>query len=135
MDTFFYIILIFACIGIIDTVYLIYHKLAGTEVACWFFPPEWCYKVQHSTYSKTFGIPNSVAGFGMYTIILILLWLLSNSIITLLPLLGIITFGFLFSMYFVYVQAFILRAFCTWCVVSAINFTVMFLAVVIIYFV
>jgi uncharacterized membrane protein len=32
-------------------------------------------------------------------------------------------------MYFTWVQAFVLRAFCTWCVVSAINFTVMFLVV------
>jgi uncharacterized membrane protein len=31
-------------------------------------------------------------------------------------------------MYFTFVQAFILRAFCTWCVVSAVNFTVMALA-------
>ena len=38
-------------------------------------------------------------------------------------------FGFIFSLYFTYVQAFVLRAFCTWCVISALNFTLMMLAV------
>lgn len=123
-------------IGVLDTLYLIYHKLRGTEVACLFFPKEWCYKVQHSAQSKTFGIPNSFLGFGMYVVILALTWLYANPMFmsylvtsSLWPLRAIITFGFLFSMYFLYVQAFVLRAFCTWCVVSAINFTVMAVAV------
>lgn len=116
-------------IGVIDTLYLIYHKINGTEVACIFFPKEWCYKVQHSPQSKTLGIPNSYAGFVMYVLILILTAMFSAGTIPLWPILAIVTFGFLFSMYFLYVQAFILRAFCTWCVVSAINFTVMMIAV------
>jgi uncharacterized membrane protein len=129
MTTSLYIILFFAIVGILDTLYLIYHKISGTDVACWFFPPEWCRKVQYSSYSKTFGIPNAVAGLVMYIVILLLLWLYVSEIIAWWPLASLITFGFLFSMYFVYVQAFILRAFCTWCVVSAINFSAMFLVV------
>lgn len=112
-------------IGIIDTAYLIYHKFAGTDVACPFFPKEWCHIVQHSPQSKTFGIPNSMAGFGMYATILALVVAYGYGIVSLLPLQAIIAFGFAFSMYFVYVQAFVLKAFCTWCVVSAINFMVM----------
>ena len=38
-------------------------------------------------------------------------------------------FGFAVSLYFPYVQAFILRAFCTWCVISSLDFFVMFWAV------
>lgn len=112
-------------IGVLDTLYLIYHKIRGTEVACPFFPKEWCHTVQHSPQSKTFGIPNSMAGFAMYVLILAFTYYFSAGVASFLWVKYIVTFGFLFSLYFTYVQAFVLRAFCTWCVVSAINFTVM----------
>src|SRR3989344_48550 len=114
-------------VGALDTLYLLYHKMRGTDVACPFFPKEWCYKVQHSPQSKTLGIPNSLAGLGMYVLILLLVFYRAS--LPLWPLQLVVTFGFLFSMYFVYVQGFVLRAFCTWCVLSAINFTAMFWAV------
>ena len=123
------ILYVCVAVGVADTLYLIYHKLKGTDVACPFFPKEWCRTVQHSSYSVTMGIPNSMAGFGMYVVILALTYLYARDSVSFWPIQAIVTFGFLFSMYFTYVQAFILRAFCTWCVVSAINFTVMFLAV------
>lgn len=119
------ILYICGVIGVLDTLYLIYHKVRGTEVACIFFPKEWCYKVQHSPQSKTFGIPNSMAGFVMYVLILVFTYYFSVGATSFLWVKYIVTFGFLFSMYFTYVQAFVLRAFCTWCVVSALNFTVM----------
>lgn len=119
------ILYICGVIGVLDTLYLIYHKLRGTEVTCIFFPKEWCYKVQHSPQSKTFGIPNSMAGFVMYVLILAFTYYFSMGVTSFLWVKYIVTFGFLFSMYFTYVQAFVLRAFCTWCVVSALNFTVM----------
>jgi len=127
--TYINILYVFSIIGVLDTLYLIYHKVRGTDVACIFFPPEWCYKVQHSPQSKTFGIPNSVAGFAMYVIILVLTYLYTAGSIAFWPIQAIVAFGFLFSMYFTYVQAFVLRAFCTWCVVSTINFTVMAIAI------
>jgi len=128
MDT-LTILYVFGFIGVLDTLYLIYHKIKGTDVACPFFPNEWCKKVQYSPMSSTLGIPNSIAGFVMYVIILVLTYLFAGGTIVFWPLQAIVTFGFLFSMYFVYVQAFVLKAFCTWCVVSAINFIVMFIAI------
>ncbi|MBI2007751.1 vitamin K epoxide reductase family protein [Candidatus Saccharibacteria bacterium] len=121
------IIYVFSAIGILDTGYLIYHKLKRTDVACLFFPKAWCRKVQYSKQSTTFGIPNSFAGFAMYTTILALTYLASQGSVDFDWAKAVITVGFLFSMYFTFVQAFILRAFCTWCVVSAINFAIMFL--------
>ncbi len=123
------ILYLFGGIGILDTLYLIYHKIMGTDVACPFFPKEWCHTVQHSPQSKTFGIPNSYAGFTMYAAILVMTYLFSIGMIPFWPIQAVVTFGFLFSAYFLYVQGFVLNAFCTWCVVSAINFTVMFWAV------
>ncbi len=113
-------------IGLLDTLYLSYHSITKTDVACWFFPKEWCQKVQYSSYSKTFGIPNPYLGLLMYTIILVLLFNPLLAPTWVLPF--IIIFGFAFSMYFTFIQMFILRAFCTWCVVSAINFTIMFIS-------
>jgi uncharacterized membrane protein len=128
MNTQTTLLIIFSAIGILDTLYLIYHKVRGTDVACPFFPKEWCHKVQHATQSKTFGVPNSVAGFFMYLAILVLSLMLVNGSVSLVPIQAIVAIGFLFSLYFVYVQGFVLRAFCTWCVVSAINFTVLAVA-------
>lgn len=125
---------IFGSIGVVDTLYLVYHKVRGTDVACPFFPKEWCHKVQHAPQSKTFGIPNSVAGLVMYIVILTLAHGFYSGSLPLWPLASLIVFGFLFSLYFLYVQAFVLRAFCTWCVLSFINFTVMAIAICIFYF-
>lgn len=135
MDTSLFIIIIFAALGIVDTLYLSYHTIFGGDVACWFFPPEWCRKVQYSSYSRTLGIPNSLAGLVIYTAIFILTWLFGNGVVPWWPIATLITIGFVFAMYFVYIQAVVLRAFCTWCVVSAINFTVMFVVVAVRYLV
>jgi uncharacterized membrane protein len=126
-----YQILIFAFVGLglLDTIYLTYHAITHTDVACWWFPKEWCHKVQYSPQSKTFGIPNPYLGLGMYLAILVMMLLFLKGVIPFWPISAIVAFGFAFSMYFIYVQAFVLKAFCTWCVVSALNFTVLFLSV------
>lgn len=124
MLTFF----IFSAIGIIDTLYLIYHKIKGTDVACPFFPKEWCRTVQYSSWSKTFGIPNSYMGFLIYVFIFIATYWYVSMLGSLTPLYVLVTLGFLFSLYFMYVQGVILKAFCTWCVLSFINFAVMFVS-------
>ena len=129
METYFVLLVVFYVIGVLDTLYLVYHMVRGTDVACPFFPDEWCRTVQHSRQSKTFGIPNSVAGLCMYSLLLLLLGLHAYVGTSFWPITLIVTIGFLFSTYFMYVQAFVLRAFCTWCVVSFVNFLVMAIAV------
>ncbi len=114
-------------LGILNTVYLTYHAIRGTSVWCLGFPDEWCQKVQYSSYSKTFGIKNPYLGLGMLSVILILLILGMQEMVPMWPAKGLIIFGFLFSMYFLYIQAFKIKAFCTWCVVSALVFTGLFI--------
>jgi uncharacterized membrane protein len=130
MPLYLKLVFVFSVIGLLDTAYLIYHKVVGSDVYCLFFPKEWCRKVQHSKYSKTFGIPNSVAGLGMYIAIFVLSLMFYKGMLPsfFLPQF-LIGFGFLFSLYFMYIQGFVLRAFCTWCVLSFVNFTVMAYAV------
>lgn len=120
---------IFGVIGVCDTLYLIWHKVRGTDVACVFFPKEWCRKVQYAPQSKTLGIPNAILGFVMYACILCLTALYVQGVVPFWPIQIIVGIGFLFSMYFTYIQAFVLRAFCTWCVLSAVNFIIMAAAV------
>jgi len=123
------VVYLFSVFGVLDTLYLMYHKFAGTDVACLFFPKEWCRKVQYAKQSVTFGIPNSIAGFVMYLLILFFAYQFSTAGGPWWPVQALVAFGFAFSLYFTYVQAFVLRAFCTWCVISFINFTLMFWAV------
>ncbi|TSC81918.1 MAG: hypothetical protein G01um101420_701 [Parcubacteria group bacterium Gr01-1014_20] len=130
MDLNVLIIIVLSVIGIVNTSYLSYHAYRKTPVKCLFFPPEWCQKVQESKFSRTLGIPNPYAGLGMYFVILILSLLFSSgSLTSFAPISTIIWIGFVFSIYFTFIQAFILRAFCTWCVVSAIEFTLLLLTV------
>lgn len=119
--------LILAIIGLINTSYLSYHTIKHTLVKCLFFPPEWCRAVQESKYSRTLGIPNSFAGFVIYALILVMVLMYSAGSISFAPLMVVISFGFAFSMYFTFIQAFVIRAFCTWCVLSAIEFTLLFI--------
>lgn len=127
------IIYIFSILGILDTVYLSYHAFTKTPVKCLFFPDEWCAKVQFSKFSKIFGIPNPFLGLLMYVAILILASLFAAGSVPFLWLQLIIGFGFLFSLYFTIIQAFVLKAWCTWCVVSAINFLALAIAAFILY--
>lgn len=128
MTTPLWLLIIFSGIGILDTLYLVFMSMTGREVHCLFFPKEWCHTVQHSPQSRTLGVPNSLAGLVMYGLLLTLTLLFVNGAVPFWPIQAVVAFGFFFSMYFLYVQAFVLRAFCTWCVVSAINFTVMAIA-------
>jgi uncharacterized membrane protein len=128
MPNYLIIIFVFTVIGILDTLYLVYHSIKKTPVTCLFFPKEWCEKVQYSKYSKMFGIPNSILGLSMYLAILLLAILQLYGIGNFVWLQIVVGFGFLFSAYFTFIQAFVLRAFCTWCVVSAINFIMLAIA-------
>jgi uncharacterized membrane protein len=126
METVLKITLVVTMLGIANTIYLIYHNIKGTSVLCIFFPQEWCDKVTQSKYSKTFGIPNPFLGFGVLTTILILLLLSHFFSLPLGYAKFFISFGFLFSIYFTYLQTFVIKAFCTWCVASALVFAILF---------
>ena len=126
MDT-LSIITVGALVGIADTLYLIWHKVRGTEVACIGFPKAWCRKVWYAKQSKTFGVSNSILGFLMFSAILALVLL--QPVLPFWPVQFLVAFGFAFSLYFTGVQIFVLRALCTWCVISALTFFTMFWAV------
>ena len=121
-----WIILLLAALGIINALYLTKHAISGEPVKCIGFPDAWCKKVQYSKWSKTFGIPNPYLGLLMYTIVFVGGLLSVGGLLDFAWVAIIITLGFVFSLYFLIIQAFVLKAYCTWCVVSIIDFTLMF---------
>lgn len=120
------LILFLAGIGILNTSYLSYHAITKKPVLCLFFPEEWCRKVQFSPWSRTFGIPNPFSGLAIYIAIFLLTLMSAQGYELQMWIKGIIVIGFLFSLYFTAIQAFVLRAFCTWCVLSALDFLFLF---------
>jgi uncharacterized membrane protein len=128
---------LFVIIGIGISGYLSYVKLAerlnlpGAEMQCIggdFFN---CDVVQSSSYAELFGIPIAWLGLGSYLIIGALLLLENRT-----PFLrdygillnfGVVVFAFLFSVYLVYLQVFVLEALCQWCLMHELNITIIFI--------
>jgi len=62
----------------------------------------------------------------MLVAILVFTILFIQSLVPFEVIFAIISAGFLFSLYFTYIQAFVIKAFCTWCVLSALVFITLF---------
>ncbi|MEK7615266.1 MAG: vitamin K epoxide reductase family protein [Patescibacteria group bacterium] len=87
-----------------------------------------CTAVVHSDYSKFFGIPVEILGMIYYG--LVVLGYLGHTItyesLLLIPLGLLSMFAVLFSVYLTWVQVFVLRKLCTWCLISAFITCVIF---------
>ena len=123
------IALITSIIGLIDAGYLSYSKLNSIELVCTKAVGD-CNSVNASQWSTLAGIPIAYLGFLSYAAIILLI-LFGKKIKFLVPyneyLFFFITLvGFLFSAYLTYIEAFVLKTFCQWCVVSALMMTILF---------
>ena len=123
---------ILALIGLADASYLLYKKLKKEKLVCFFGQD--CDKVSKSKYGYFFGIPNEVFGIGFYlfTLGLFVFSLLGVTTILGISLLSLLLFAVvlasLASLYLLFIQAFILKQWCEWCVLSAfVNFLILFL--------
>lgn len=106
--------------------YLAYVKLSSTQAVCLGLGE--CETVQNSPYSVILGIPISILGLLAYLAILALWWWgqeEARPYADLAPMLlfGVTLFGFLYSAYLTYLELFVLKAICPWCVASAILMT------------
>lgn len=120
---------IVAVIGLTDSIYLTWIKLSQNTAICSNIGD--CEAVNNSIYSEVNGIPIALLGAGAYGIILGILLLESrydlleaygNQIIY-----GITMVGFLYSVYLTYLEIYVLRAICPFCVVSAVAIFILFL--------
>lgn len=115
-----------AFLGLIDAGYITVKYYSGGEVACPITGG--CSDVLTSAYSQIMGFPISAYGFIFYLAALLLAFLYLDSgrkwIENAMPLLGFT--GFLFTLWFVYLQIFVIEAICFYCMVSALLSTTIF---------
>jgi uncharacterized membrane protein/thiol-disulfide isomerase/thioredoxin len=121
---------ILCLIGIGVAAYLAYVETAQVEAVCG--PVGDCNTVQQSEYARLFGLlPIGVLGLIGYVMIL-LAWGVERSkdlrmaAYASLAILGMTTFGVLFSIYLTYLEPFVIGATCAWCLTSAVIMTASF---------
>lgn len=123
------IIFILSLVGILVSVYLWLHAAKGIPLVCGF---QGCEVVQASIYSKFLGVPLAAIGFAFYAFLAFVsfLWTIVDSKTdnflrqTIIISSGA---GFLISLYLTYLEIFVIRALCFWCVVSAVLITLIFI--------
>lgn len=110
--------------------YLSYLKVSDTAAVCIQGAAFDCGTVLNSAYSELGGIPIAWLGLALDLVVLALL-LLENRTAFLqengrMVVFGVVLFGFLYSVYLVYLQAAVLRAFCPWCLSHEALITILF---------
>lgn len=116
-----------AILGTINASYLTYTAFMGIAPECTLLSG--CDLVSASPYSRVFGIPLALFGVFFYVSILgFSLWGLIQKVVRVqLFLLPLTTLGFLLSLYFLYLQAAVIHAFCQYCLLSLFDATALFI--------
>ena len=111
----------FALIGLAVATYLAATKLSGQLPACG--PLRGCETVALSEYSEIAGVPVALlgAGFSAVLVMLQLVWWRRGDRRALLVAYGLGLFGMLFAAYLTYLELFVIRAVCVWCVAYAVT--------------
>lgn len=116
--------------GLADSSWITYEKFAGVTPSCYLTTIFDCGQVLGSRWANIGPFPLSFFGMGFYlAVFLIAVGLLVHPkpYVWLRPaLLTLATFGFAFSLYLTAIQAFLIQAFCFFCVLSAISSTTIF---------
>lgn len=119
------LILIASVIGLGDSAYLTYVHYAHAPILC---IGGGCDIVNSSPYAQIWGVPIAVLGFLGYLLMGgLALWELRarQELRPLIrsALLGTALMSWLFAIYLTYLELFVIYAICTWCVISAIDLT------------
>ena len=118
---------VLALIGFIDASYLALKYFLGGPIPC--FVASGCDTVTTSIYARMLGVPVALLGALYYLAILVLLVAYADSRWVFLFFVASYAtiLGFAMSLWFVFVQAFLLNAFCFYCLISATTSTLLFL--------
>jgi uncharacterized membrane protein len=113
---------VLSLLGLADSLYLAKHKADGTPLLCNIENLSGCNVVANSPYSDVFGIPLADLGVLFYIAMLVLVCFeyLFSHIHARRALLVATAVGALLSLYFIFVQIFLIRALCIYCIGSAI---------------
>jgi uncharacterized membrane protein len=124
-----------ALIGLVDAMYLLSHRITGEPIACGLTGG--CNIVAASPHSVIFGIPLSLLGvlfyFGIIVLIAIEFSSLKNFFERYIPIhsaqRAYAIIGLASSAYFTYLQHFIIRAWCQYCILSAFCTVIIFIII------
>jgi uncharacterized membrane protein len=121
---------VFAVIGVLISIYMTIYKLTDNERMC--IGNGGCSTVNASAYSSIYGIPVAVFGILGYLAILVALtlevkggkFLRQNAT---LATFGMALIGFLFSFYLLYLEIYVIKALCPFCISSQIAISILFI--------
>lgn len=114
-------------VGFLDSLYLTIEHYRGGDVICVVLGG--CEKVLTSAYASVFGMfPTSLLGVGYYGAIFLALiaYIQFQDTRILIAVAGVTVIGFFVSLWFIYVQLFVLGAMCAYCMLSAAVSTLLF---------
>ena len=126
------VLIALSLIGLADAIYLTYVKLASGGICV---AGAGCEIVNSSTYSQIGGIPIAALG-GLAYVIMLAVLLLESQVDFFefngpLIVFGMSLFGVLYSAYLTYLEIYVIRAICPFCVLSAVVLTIMLILSVI----
>ena len=114
--------IVLAAIGLLDSIYLAYVKLANQTASCRLIGD--CEAVNNSRYADIGGVPIAVLGAAGYLLILGLLYLdrpgAGHPDAVRFAFFGVTLAGTLYSIYLTYIEIYVLQAICPFCVLSAV---------------
>ena len=120
-------------IGLLVSIYMTIYKITSNDNMC--IGSKDCSVVNASRYSELYGIPVAVFGIVGYAAILAVLWLerypgFFNQNGTML-LFGLSLTGFLFTLYLIFLEIALIKAYCPFCITSQAAMTIIFILSVI----
>jgi uncharacterized membrane protein len=118
--------LIIIILGFVDATYITIERFMNKIPPCTLSE---CGTVLTSSYSEILGIPVSLLG-AIYYLVLIILFMIhfdTKKEVYLQFAFHFTIFGLLFSLYFLFVQAFVIKAFCQYCLVSNTTSIILFI--------
>ncbi len=115
-------IIVLSSLGLIDALYLSDMALTGSELTCTITGLDGCNVVAQSVYSQFLGLPLAVYGVIFYSLLLlaIIVSFFRISIGMRRVVFIIALAGAIFSSYFMYLQFFVIKALCIYCMGSAL---------------
>jgi uncharacterized membrane protein len=123
------IILALSALGVVLSLYLTYIHFSESRAAFCAAGTD-CDMVRQSGFSTIMGVPVAALGVAGYSVILIV-FLTSMKKRTKWLLLYILALaGFVFSAYLTYLELFVIKAVCMYCIVSAVLMTIIFIALI-----
>lgn len=123
-----------AALGLLVSIYMTIYKITSNNAMC--LGSGDCSSVNASPYSEIYGIPVAFVGFLGYGAILAILFLQDRlgkfiSENSTLAIFGLVVTGFAFTIYLVYLELYVIKAICPFCVTSQITMTILFITTIV----